>query len=449
MKKLLTVIIFTIINTGLLLSEQETPVVTKALRDSIGLHVKMASRYSTNARTMDFRQARAHVRRFLFLSDSLQAPDANLLVAAADVEDLFFNAERNNPALGKKMDEAACLAAAKQAYLYYYQAYRMFETDAERYRKSDLKQQKRLQQMAMQYYLLTKGFHVNAMQSFQKKLLPQALDEFRISLDGSYCNMLHEAYAADRKRYSDYEEYLTDSVRCRTLYNCATISSALDSLDVALAYYDSLKVRKYESDRIYRQVLAIHALRQDTTSMLRELKQATRDLPLETWYKKNLLQIYLDRQQWNDAEGVAQACMLADSTDAVTMCILGQLREMHGHEDEALSCYLRSYALDSTQVNVSSFIGRIHYNRAVKIKNELYNARKFKQIDAEVQPVFDLALPWYLRAYELDTTRQDSSIPSALREILYSRFTKTRCPNRAELIAKYNEISKAYGLREF
>ena len=111
--------------------------------------------------------------------------------------------------------------------------------------------------------------------------------------------------------------------------------------------------------------------------------------------------------------------------------------------------YLRSYELDSTQANVCSYIGRIHYNRAVELKTKLYNQRQFKKIDSELQPIYSLALPWYERAFQYDTMHQDKTIPVAIREILYSRFTQARCPNRAELIDFYNEVSRAYGFVEF
>ena len=111
--------------------------------------------------------------------------------------------------------------------------------------------------------------------------------------------------------------------------------------------------------------------------------------------------------------------------------------------------YLRSYDLDSTQANVCSYIGRIHYNQAVALKAKLYDQRKFKQIDKELQPIYEQALPWYERAFQYDTMHQDKTIPVAIREILYSRFTQARCPNRAELIDQYNEVSRAYGLAEF
>ena len=477
MNRLLFLIIFTIINTGLLQAKQETPVVTraagdslpsaaqltlvtgdslpptpvltKALRDTLQEHLKLVRRFSTNTRSTDFKQARAHCRRVLFLNDSLQLRNADYLAAAGDLEDLAFNYERNKPALGGKTDQTVCLAAAKQCYLYYREAFALYRDDAQRYGKNGVKQQQRIQQVAMQLFLLTNGFQVNAGQSYKKKDLRTTLDEFQLALDGCRSEFLLGAYQADSKRFADYATFLADSTQCRVLYNCATLSSALGDLDASLAYYDSLKARDYELDKVYRNTLAIHTSRSDTLSMISELVDAIDKLPAEIWYQKNLLQLFLDRQQWSDAERMADRCIATDSTDAQSFAIRGQLYEMGGDIPQAMTHYLHSYALDSAQCEVCSYIGRIHYNRAVTLKQQLYDQRRFKQIDAEVQPVYDQALPWYERAFQYDTAHRDQSIAMAIREILYSRFTKDRCPDRAKLIVKYNKVSKAYGLPEF
>lgn len=458
MKKLLYFLLFTIINTGLLHAQQETPVVTepqpkpvltKALRDSIGEHLKLARRYSTNSRSTNFKLARQHVTRVLLLADTLQLENAEYLAAAGDVEDLAFNYERNKPAMGGKMDEAACLAAAKQCYLYYRHAYELYVRDAEKYGKAGVKQQQRLQQLAMGYFLLTNGFQVNAGQSYKKGKLEQTLEEFRMTFDGGTQPFLCSLYKESSRHYTGFETFMADSTQCKALFNCATVASAIGRLDESLVYYDSLKARNYAPDKVFRNILAIHSSRQDTVQLVSELKQAMQAMPTDVWFQKNLLQVYIDRQQWSDAENLSDHILIVDSLDAQTLGVRGQLYEYSGHLDEAMRHYLRSYEQDSTQANICSYIGRIHYNKAVLLKKQLYDERRFREIDDQLQPLYDVALPWYMRAYRYDEKRDDASIPTAIREILYSRFTKANCPNRAELIAQYDEVSRAYGLAVF
>lgn len=458
MKKLFYFLIITIINTGLLQAQQETPVVTepvqqpvltKALRDSINEHLKMARRFSTNSRSTNFKQARLHVKRVLLLSDSLQLQNADYLAAAGDVEDLAFEYERNKPASGGKTDEAACLSYAKQCFLYYHQAFELYRKDAEKYGKAGLKQQTRLQQVAMRYFLLTNGFQVNAGQSYKKGNLEQTLEEFKMTFEGGTHPFLCEVYESNKKQYDGFATFLSDSTQCKALFNCATVASALGKMDESLVLYDSLKHRNYSPDKVYRNTLAIYSSRKDTAMLVSELEEAIKVMPTDTWFHKNLLQLYLDKQQWKNAESLSDGIIAIDSIDAQTLCVRGQLFELEGDLNKALDRYLRSYELDSTQANVCSYIGRIYYNRAVVLKTQLYDQRRFKEIDVQLQPLYEEALPWYDCAYEFDTERKETSIPTAIREILYSRFTKAKCPNRTELIARYNEVSKSYGLVEF
>ena len=449
MKRLLFILSILIINTGLLQAEQETPVVSKALRDTLQERLKLVRRYSTNTRTTDFTLARRHMQRVLQLSDSLHLEDADYLAAAGDLEDLAFNYERNKPALGKKTDEAECLASAKKCYLYYDKAYDLYGADEKRYGKAGQKQQQRIRQTAMRYYLLTNGFQVNAGQSFKKGDLETTLGEFKMTYEGSTCGMLREVYRLDPKRNSGFEAFMADSTQCKALYNCATVASALGRLDESLKYYDSLKVRGYEPAKVFRNTAAIYASRRDTVMLMTELMAAQERVPQDTWFPKNLLQLYLVRQQWKEAEQTADRCLKVDSLDAPTLCVRGQLYEMQGDTEKAMVEYLKSYDEDSTQAKVCSYIGRVYYNKAVRTKKELYDERRFKEIDEKMQPFYEQALPWYQRAYVNDELREDKSIPMALREILYSRFTQAKCPNRQELITEYNEVSRAYGLSEF
>lgn len=422
---------------------------TKAMRDSLSMHEKLTTRFIGNARSNNIKEARRHVKRLLFLADSLQQPMADYLSQAGLVEDMAFNYERNKPATGGKINEKECLTSAKQCYLYYQQAYEAYLATPDNYSKKALKTVPSLQQKAMSYYLLTKGFQVNAGQSFKEKKLEQSLEEFIISYNGSQQPFLCDIYQQDTVHYSDFATYLADSTQCRTLLNCATITTALNRYDDALAYYDSLKMRKYQPEKIYRNTLSIYATLSDSLAMKRELKEAIDAVPEDIWFQKNLLQLHIDFHEWDSAKVVADRIIEIDSTDVMVMNIVGQLHEIENHPFEALQLYLQSFALDSMQMDVCSHIGRIYYNRVVQTKEKLFNQRKTAQYISKLTPLYDQAGEWFDRAYLLDTERKDPTIAQALREILYFHFTQTRCPNRAELIAKYNEISRNYGLNEF
>ena len=422
---------------------------SKAMRDSLSNRMKLTARAIGNARSNNIKEARKHVNRLLFLADSLQQPMGDYYAQAGLVEDMAFNYERNKPATGGKMNEKECLAAAKQCYIYYKKAYDAYLSDPDAYNKKSLKGLNTIQQTAINYYLITKGFQVNAGQSFAEKKLEQSLDEFRMSFDGSQSPFLLDVYRQDTIRLHGFATYLADSMQCRTLLNCATITTALNRYDESLAYYDSLKVRGFEPEKVYRNTISIYATLADSAAMRNELKEAIAILPEDTWFQKNLLQLHIDFQEWDSAKVVADRLIEIDSTDIVVMNIVGQLHEIENHPFEALEIYLKSYALDSMQIDVCSHIGRIYYNRCVQTKEKLFNQRKTAQYISKLTPLYDVSREWYERAYLLDTERKDPTIAQALREILYFSFTQARCPNRAEQIAFYDEISRNYGLKEF
>lgn len=422
---------------------------SKAMRDTLATHVKLATRAIGNARTINIKEARQHARHLLTLADSLQQPMAEYYALAGQVEDMSFNYERNKPATGGKTNEKECLAAAKQCYIYYQKAYDAYVLSPYTYSKKLQKNIASIQQKGMDYYLLTKGFQVNAGQSYKEQKLEQSLEEFIMSYQGPKQPFLYNVYLYDQVRNYPFSTYLADSTQCRTLLNCATITTSLGRYAESLAYYDSLKVRNYQPDRIYRSTVSIYATLSDTLALKNELREAIRVMPEDTWFQKNLLQIHIDRQEWDTAKVVSDRIVELDSTDVLVLNIVGQLHEIRNHPFEALEIYLRSYELDSMQMDVCSNIGRIYYNRVVQTKEQLYNQRKTSQYISKLTPLYDQAAEWYGRAYELDTERKDPTIAQALRETLYFHFTQIRCPNRAELIARYNEISRAYGLQEF
>lgn len=422
---------------------------SKAMRDSLNLRMKLTTRAIGNARSNNIKEARKHVKRLLFLADSLQQPMGDYYAQAGLVEDMAFNYERNKPAMGGKTNEKECLASAKQCYLYYQQAYEAYQQNPEAYNKKSLKSLMSLQSTAMGYYLLTKGFQVNARQSFAEKKLEQSLQEFLMCFNGSQSPFLIDVYKQDPVKMNGFATYMADSTQCRTLHNCATITTALNRLDESLVYYDSLKMRHYQPETIYRNTVGIYATLADTVAMRKELRAAIEEVPLDTWFQKTLLQIHIDFQEWDTAKVVADRIIEIDSTDVLVMNIVGQLHEIENHPFEALQIYQKSYELDSMQVDVCSHIGRIYYNRVVQTKEKLFNQRKTSQYVSKLTPLYDVAQEWYIRAYELDTEYKDPTIAQALREILYFSFTQTRCPNRAEQIALYNEISRNYGLNEF
>ena len=91
-------------------------------------------------------------------------------------------------------------------------------------------------------------------------------------------------------------------------------------------------------------------------------------------------------------------------------------------------------------------MGRIYFNRALETEEALVEARQFDAIYTTVVPMYEAAMPYYNKAFDNDSERRDSSIAAAIRTILYKRFQSPNCRNARQLIRRYNEVSKAYGM---
>lgn len=407
--------------------------------------------YSKNVRTYNIKKARSSVEQAIEMVEENNLSYPEVYWTAAQVEDYAFNYERNRPALlgqSVKMDDV--LQAASRCYGYCQKAYELISIDPDQHKKMKGIGRK-AQEMAMKYYLATKGFLVQANNCYQDEAMKWALFYFSRSYDGGTRDMLTSLYESKngKKDYEKFGYYCADSTICKALYNCAVIASAIDSLRLAIYYYDRLRDRNYDKSKIYANTISLYSQVGDTTSLLRELERAMNDMPQESVYPKQMLQIYLDQQNWGRAERIGNLINKRFPNDLECIVLQGQLFERRGKLDKALDYYLKAYEIDPLHESVCSFIGRIYMRRSQERYQELYEQVRLDEIERVVPPLQDKALKWFRLAYDNDLHHKDMLIPNAMREVLYKRFTDARCPNKDELIAEYNKVSTDYGFPTF
>lgn len=407
--------------------------------------------YSKNVRTYNIKKARASVEHAISLVEENDLSYPDVYWTAALVEDYAFNYERNRPALlgqAIKMDDV--LQTASRCYGYCQKVYESIRIDPEQHNK--LKGiGRKAQVMAMNYYLATKGFLVQANNCYQDGALKGALFYFSRSCDGGTRDMLVSLYEGKngKRDYDQFGYYCADSTICKALYNCAVLATALDSVNLAIGYYTQLKDRHYDKSKVYANTINLYAQIKDTTLLLRELDQAMNDIPEDPAYPKQILQIYLSQNNWGRAERIGNVINKRFPDDLECIVLQGQLFERRGKLDRALDYYFKAYDKDPLYESVCTYIGRIYMRRSQELYQELYEQVRLDEIDRQVPPLQDKALKWFRNAYQLDLKHTDTLIPVAMREVLYKKFTDARCPNKNELIAEYNQVSKDYGYPTF
>lgn len=419
----------------------------KAELDSLRLWLKEA-RVNTNDKAKpNFDRARAALRKAMANPYGKQNP--MVLLQAANTEYQCFQTERNKPASGGKMDEKVIYASTSAGFQYYCQAYELFRhTDHSAYaqfKAPSVKDYARMRSNAFELYRCTQGFRATAGYYFRQKDIRRAHDLFSLALHSIDCELLLDYALENEVMQADFEKYRTDSLRSQLKYSCAVTSVMLADHPQAIAELEAAKDCGVETNRVYQQLCKEYLSVSDTLKYVSTLQEGVRVLPDEAWFAQNLLNYYLSHSNHTEALGIVDHVIRTTPGNAYNVELKARLLDDAGRDDEAVEAYKQAIALDSTLYVSYINLGGIYYNRAVAVENEYIDSRRFDDIYDEVVPLYELALPYYLRAYDLDTKRQDTSVPTALRTILFKRFQSPRCKNSKQLIKKYNEISRAYG----
>lgn len=421
----------------------------KAAQKAFTNNLKQAKKLSEAAEKPDFAGARAQIDEAM--KSSLAKDNADLYLAAADVEYAEFNAERNKPATGGTMNEDVVLNTAVKGYELYTKAYELYkQPDAKG--KVNTKNNAAIQQKAYELFRSTGGFRANAGKAYNAQDWKTAYNYFNLSLEATDSEILREYCKSNPVAQLDMDFYLADSTRNQTAFNRAVVAIYMEDHALAIKELEYMKDKNYEPNLIYQSLIreyATLATPADTLKMIALLEEGTAKMPDDPWYSQNLMNIYLDRKDYDAAAKSIDKIVALDPENANYVVLQGQLLEMQGNNDAALECYMKAIKIDPALGNAYSYIGRVYYNRATEKENELYDAKKYDSVDKETAPLYEEALPWYEKAFAFDTDHKDTSIPQALRTILYRKFQKPSCPNKKELIAQYNEVSEAYNLPIF
>lgn len=401
--------------------------------------LKEAKKLSEAPEKPDFAGARAALAKAKENENGKDNPE--YYFAAGNVDFAQFNYERQKPASGGTMDEVTVLDATAAAYDNYVKAYDL-------YLKTDPKNKNiaQIQQNAYECYRATGAFRANAGRFYNEKNWQKARDFFNMSLDATQSAILNDYAETNPIVKAELEPFKADSMVSQTAFNRAVCSIYMENHELAKQDLEFMKDKNYETNLIYQSLAKEYLTLGDSAAFENLLKEGVQKMPTEPWYSTNLLNIYLDRKDYAAASTYIDDIIKTDPNNATYVDLKGRLLEMQEDNDGALACYKKATELDPTNAGAWSNLGRIYFNRANDKENELYDKKRYDDVDKVTTPLYNEALPFYENAFAFDTEHKDMSIPNAMRTILYKQFQKPSCPNKQELIAKYNEVSAAYGM---
>ncbi len=433
------------VDNQMTLSKQELKKL-KAQRDSLRVYLKEAKYYTNNKSAQNFTKARQYLKKaFSLVPDS---SNMDLLLQAANTEYRCFQIERNKPATGGKMNVEVIYASTLAGFRYYTQAYALDKANqANGGDELSDKVKQRAMDEAYDLFRTTRGFRANAGYYYSKKDYKTAYANYTMAKASLDNGLLRDFAVSNAKMSEDFKAYSNDSVRRALLYSCAVTAVLMQDNRLAIKELEAAKSCGIETNKLYQLLCQKYLAVADTTGYERTLKEADRLLPEESWYAQNLLNLYLATEKHDSALTVIDEVIHHTPGNARNVELKGMLLDEAGNAVGAEQAFKTAVSLDSTLLNSYSALGRIYFNRALDREKVMIEERQFDDIYDVCVPLYELALPFYDKAFLNDTKREDKSIPEAIRTILFKKFQSPKCKNSKALIRRYNEVSKAYGLK--
>lgn len=213
-----------------------------------------------------------------------------------------------------------------------------------------------------------------------------------------------------------------DTLRNTIMYYCGVLSDGLKDTVKSIKYFEEvkdLKVKDMDNSFIYKKLAVIYSEAKDTANLVRILQTGAQKFPSESDYALNLVNIYVEKKAMGEALRWIDTAIKIDEKNAVLWNIKAIIIEKDS-VDQAIQCYKKAIELDPEFADPLGSIGRIYYNNALDEKNRVNAIKDNKKYRAELPKLkekFKVALPYYEKAYELNSNKRDYMI--ALRGIYY------------------------------
>jgi len=214
-------------------------------------------------------------------------------------------------------------------------------------------------------------------------------------------------------------------------YYCGLCATQAEMPAVAVKYYEKVK-DNMDSKWIYARLCDDYSQLKDTVNMLRMFKLGVQKFPAESYYVRSLINYYINQGKMDEALSWINTAIDLDQKSAILWNVKGRLLETKNIE-ESKTCYQKAIDLDPAFDEALGNLGRIYYNKAVEELdriNSIRDDKKYKVEKAKLKNTFEIPLPYFEKAYQLNPKERDYVI--ALRGIYYN----------LGLDAKYQEMDK-------
>jgi len=212
-------------------------------------------------------------------------------------------------------------------------------------------------------------------------------------------------------------EIKMDSTYNMIAYYSAAAAANAKMHDKAIGLYESLKDKKYETKSVYQSLYEEYVAKKDTANFVSTLKEGLGKFPTDAWFLQNLINYYIYSGKVKEALSYLDKAIEKEPNLAQYRYVKGNLEESIGNYEDARAAFDKAIELDPTQAESYAGIGRIYYNKAVKIleaSSKIKDMKLYNEETKKAEDLFKQSLPFFKKASEVNP-----------KEVEYKKTLKT------------------------
>ncbi|MCD8042144.1 MAG: tetratricopeptide repeat protein [Tannerellaceae bacterium] len=340
------------------------------------------------------------------LTDPETKEDAKTWFVAGFIEDQQFSNERTKQLLGQTPDEEAMYGALIEVLPYFEKAYELDQLPNEKGKVKPrfIKDMKGILNANHPYYI-NGGAYFFDVRDYKK-----AYDFFDQYLQIANLPMMAGEPAAAR-----------DSNYMTVQYYAAIASTQLGDPQTAVVVLENAAKEGYKTNELYQYLFEEYRQLEDTTNMIRVLKDGQAAVPEESFYLLNLINLQINQGQNEEAIASLDAAIAQDPQNAQLYDVSGRIYEGMQDFEKAEQNFQKALELDPSYTDALSNLGRIYYNQAVNAQgdaNMVSDPKLYQEKTAEAKELFRKALPYFEKVHQADPEQREAMV--ALRGIYYN-----------------------------
>lgn len=228
-------------------------------------------------------------------------------------------------------------------------------------------------------------------------------------------------------------ELKKDSTYKMVKYYAAIASINANDTAGSIKRLESLKADNYEPKNVYQLLYQQYYALKDTAKYMAILKEGFDKYPAEPFFLQNLINNFIYSGKNKEALDYLNQAIAKEPTVAQYHFVSGRLQEENKNFDGAKAAFEKALQLKPDYAEAENAIGRMYYNRAaalLQVANDIKDLTESKKKTAEANEIFKASLPYFKKAYEMNT--KDADLKGDLKRIYY----------RLQMNAEYEALNK-------